>query len=78
MEDMINDFFYGLWNDGVFVPAGNPDEAYYVYAGDGINTQARRDAGEFRIKFGFNVVGTAEKVIFIVTNLKGTNTIEEQ
>lgn len=75
---MINDFFYNLWKDGVFVPEDGPDKAYYVYTGEGINTFARTQAGEFRVKFGFNVVGTAEKVIFIVTNLRGVNTIEEQ
>lgn len=76
--DMIGDFFYNLWKDGVFVPEDNPDKAYYVYTGEGINTFARTQAGEFRVKFGFNVVGTAEKVIFIVTNLRGVNSIEEQ
>lgn len=76
--DMIDDFFYSLWEDGVFVPDDSPDKAFYVYTGEGINTFARTQAGEFRVKFGFNVVGTAEKVIFIVTNLRGVNTIEEQ
>ena len=75
---MIEEFFYNLWKDGVFVPEDSPDKAFYVYTGDGINTFARTQAGEFRVKFGFNVVGTAEKVIFIVTNLRGVNTIEEQ
>ena len=74
----INDFLYNLWKDGVFVPEGNPDEAYYVYTGDGINPQAQRDAGTFKCKFGFNVVGTAEKVVFIVTNSRGQRSIEEQ
>jgi len=76
--DQIGSFLYDLWKDGVFVPEGNPDEAYYVYNGEGINPQAQRDAGIFKTKFGFNVVGTAEKVVFLVTNSRGQRSIEEQ
>jgi hypothetical protein len=76
--DMMHNFLYNLWKDGVFVPEANPDQAFYVYTGSGINPQAQRDAGIFKAKFGFNVVGTAEKVVFIVTNMRGNRSIEEQ
>jgi len=74
---MIDAFLYELWKGGVFVPEDNSEQAYYVYAGDGINPAVQREAGLFKCKFGFNVVGTAEKVIFIVTNNRGNKSIEE-
>jgi len=76
--DMIQGFLYDLWKDGVFVPEDNSDQAFYVYTGSGINPQAQRQGGIFKVKMGFNVVGTAEKVLFTVTNMRGQRSIEEQ
>jgi phage tail sheath protein FI len=69
--DMIKDFFYRQWKDGVFVPEDDSDRAYFAQV-------VQQGSGIFEVKLGFNVVDTAEKVIFTFTNMNSQNTIEER
>jgi hypothetical protein len=68
---MIKDFFYRQWKDGVFVPEDNSEQSYYAQV-------VQQGSGIFEVKCGFNVVDTAEKVIFTFTNMDSQNSIEEQ
>jgi len=73
VEDLltsIGDFFYQQWNTGVFVPEDDPSKAYYAEV-------ISRSNNLLKVKFGFNVVETAEKVVFVASNMNGTLTVEE-